>query len=349
MININRYVDNNKLNFMAELCSAIIKEMTSHGHVHLYTKEAVSLNRCGLYQVLDQLCDYWKWEPNQFTISTPNAYETSNKYCINHIEYFYEGLTQDHFLNHYNLMIHQIVNIKPLPWDGSYDYGLFVGRANATRLRAIELHHKFEYRDRGLTSFLSDVNNHVDSQSLLTYLCDSDARWSEISSIKPYSDIGNLLPVPVMPPAHILGWEKIYQKIPIEIVCETSETEDSRMVTEKLFRPVLYKRPGLLIAGRNSLKNLTLPYSYLGEQFSFKTFNHVISDAYDQDEGIYRVDHVFDILHELISSGRIKTILEECHDDIEHNYQEIIRWFLHAEKHIKYKQGPISTELDIKK
>jgi len=349
MVNIDRYVNINKLNFVVELCSAIIKEMADHGHVHLYTKEAVSLNRCGLYQVLDQLCDYWKWNSNQFTISTTNAHETNDKYCIKHIEYLYEGLTQDHFSGYYNRMIHQIVNINPLPWDGSYDYGLFVGRANATRLRAIELHHKFEYRDRGLTSFLSDVNNYIDPQSLLTYLCDSDARWSEISSIKPYSDIGDLLPVPVMPPAHVLGWEKIYQQIPIEIVCETSETEDSSMLTEKIFRPVLYKRPFLLISGRNSLKTITQFPPYFGKQFNFKNFNHVISTAYDQDEGIPRVDHVFDILHELIRSGRINTILEKCHDDIEHNYQELIRWFSYSETYIKYNQGPISTELDIKK
>ena len=85
------------------------------------------------------------------------------------------------------------------------------------------------------------------------------------------------------------------------------------------------------------------------KQFNFKNFNHVISTAYDQDEGIPRVDHVFDILHELIRSGRINTILEKCHDDIEHNYQELIRWFSYSETYIKYNQGPISTELDIKK
>lgn len=348
MVNIDRYVDTNKLNFVGALCSDIIKEMLAHDHVHLYTKESFSFKHNGLYDLLDQLCEYWGWRNDQFTLSSPNLGEQHSRYNIKYIEYFYDGLTQGHFPKPHSRMIDQLRLIKDTPWDGSYDYGLFVGRANATRLRAIELHHKWQYRNRGLTSFLTDLDQYVDPQSLLTYLCESNARWSEIRSIRPYSDVGDLLPVPVQPPYHILGWESIYQKIPIEIVCETSEVEESRLLSEKISRPMLYRRPFLLISGRNSLRNFR-EHVAARIHTQVKTFDHVIPTDYDQDEGIARVDHVFDILHELIRTKKINKILEQCRDDIEHNYNCAMAQLNDWAEPIEYNRGPIGTEIDMQR
>jgi hypothetical protein len=346
MLNIDRYTDTNKLNFVPELCSAIIKEMTEHGSLHLHTKESFSFKQNGLYELLDQLCEYWGWSADQVLLTTPNVAERHDRYTIKIINYIYDGLTQAHFPPPHTRMIDQLRNIKALPWDGSHYYGLFVGRANATRLRAIELHRKFQFRDRGLTSYLNDNEQYIDPKSLLTYLCESDARWSEVRSVRPYSDIGGLLPVPVRPPYHVLGWEQIYKQIPIEIVCETSESEDSSTTTEKMFRPVLYRRPFLLISGRGRLAEYRNPHQYFGEHLTLRTFNHVISDAYDLDEGLPRVDHVFDILYDLINTGKIHTLLEQCQEDIEHNYQTTMAYFKKAEQHITYGRGEIGTDLD---
>ena len=83
------------------------------------------------------------------------------------------------------------------------------------------------------------------------------------------------------------------------------------IMTEKMARPILYKRPFLLISGRTSLNQHLRRQSVFDVDFSIKTFNHVISDAYDLDEGIPRVDHVFDILYDLINTGKIHTLLEQ--------------------------------------
>jgi hypothetical protein len=144
----------------------------------------------------------------------------------------------------------------------------------------------------------------------------------------------------------VLGWEQIYKQIPIEIVCETSESEDSSTTTEKMFRPVLYRRPFLLISGRGRLAEYRNPHQYFGEHLTLRTFNHVISDAYDLDEGLPRVDHVFDILYDLINTGKIHTLLEQCQEDIEHNYQTAMAYFKKAEQHITYGRGEIGTDLD---
>ena len=346
MLNIDRYTDTNKLNFVPELCSAIIKEMTEHGSLHLHTKESFSFKQNGLYELLDQLCEYWGWSADQVLLTTPNAAERHDRYTIKKVNYIYDGLTQAHFPPPHTRMIDQLRNIKALPWDGSHYYGLFLGRANATRLRAIELHRKFQFRDHGLTSYLNDNEHYIDPKSLLTYLCESDARWSDVRAIRPYSDIGDVLPVPVRPPYHVLGWEQIYKQIPIEIVCETSESEDSMIMTEKMVRPILYKRPFLLISGRTSLNQYLRRQSLFDVDFSIKTFNHVISDAYDLDEGIPRVDHVFDILYDLINTGKIHTLLEKCQEDIEHNYQTLMQYLDSSEKYITYGRGEIGTDLD---
>ena len=60
-------------------------------------------------------------------------------------------------------------------------------------------------------------------------------------------------------------------------------------------------------------------------------FENIISNAYDDDHGIWRVDHVFDILRELILTNKIQTIIEDCQEGIENNYK-----FAQALMHNRY-------------
>ena len=50
-------------------------------------------------------------------------------------------------------------------------------------------------------------------------------------------------------------------------------------------------------------------------------FENVFSKEYDNDHGILRVDHVFDILRHLVLTNRIHNILEDCAEGIETNYR----------------------------
>jgi hypothetical protein len=235
--------------------------------------------------------------------------------------------------------------VQHRPWNQEKIYGMFLGRANVTRIRGVHNHHNFEYRDRGLSSFHHDLKYHVDMPVLNEYLTSTDQRYSEMTSIVPYSDIDQLIPPPITGEKTLLDWGSVYEKIGIELVFETSEISTNLTVTEKMHRAMLYKRPFFLISGKHSIANLKDKKNYLKKweynfnnvvdkdllreirevNLPFRFFESIIPIDYDQDEGIYRVDHVFDILRELIRTEKIYRIIEECQDDIEHNYNSLIK------------------------
>jgi hypothetical protein len=125
-----------------------------------------------------------------------------------------------------------------------------------------------------------------------------------------------------------VDWNSVYEKIGIELVFETSENAEATMITEKLLRPMLFKRPFMLIGGKHAIKTikevvipkLIHPYD---SSINICFFDEVISNAYDNDHGIHRVEHVFDILRELILTNKIHTIIDDCRDGIETNYKYV--------------------------
>lgn len=322
IIDIQRHWGEREIYYAGELSSKIIHGMQTAGYVTLRSKECRSLRTSGLKSLLDQLCYYWQWDKKNIIIETGNVYDTQATDL---------GYTINLVFRSEPLINTDISCIEHRLWNKEKTYGMFIGRANVTRMRAIYNHQKFEFKEQGLTSFNHDFEYHTDSYYLLDYLCQSDQRFSEIKQIKPYSDIGPVLTPPITLQYGGTNWNNVYEKIGIEIVLETAEDEESVALTEKLSRPILYKRPFILVAGRNSIKNI---YKHLGDLGShilpcellggLKFFENVIPLDYDNDGGIERVDHAFDILHTLIRTGKINTILEDCYDDIEHNYQYII-------------------------
>lgn len=331
VIDIQRYFQETELFFTAELCSKIIRSMQLDGSVTLRTKEGRCARTNGLYALLDELCNFWQWDPSKITLETCNYLESHEKYNIVHGMFDYMSLE----------IADRIKNIQPRPWNKEKVYGMFIGRANATRIRGVHFHQQYEFKHLGLTSFHHDMSYHVDKMTMLDYLMQSNQPFDQAISIKPYSDIGHLMTPPIAQPQSIIGWESVYEKIGIELVFQTDPVETCIQFGEKLIRPMLYKRPFMIVAGRNYIKNINTCYQNLQaysndpetteliEHFKhnmkpFKFFGNVLDLDYDNGEGIYRVDHLFHILGDLIRSEKIYTILEDCQEDIEHNYQAVI-------------------------
>lgn len=307
--------------------------MQNDGWVVLHSKESRNGQVSGLYDLLDQLCAYWHWDPSKITLRTPNTLESHPKYNIEiyHVTY---------------LPTYDINNVQPLTWNKEKIYGMFMGRANVTRIRAAHVHKKFEYRHMGLTSFHHDLKYQIDPYVLIEYLTESNETYKQMIDIEPYSDIDQVMTPPITKHNTFVNWEKIYQKIGIEIACETSEVGNTTTYSEKLYRTMLYKRPFFLIAGPDSLQQLAKVngecilnenrllglkvnseiQDIINEIKPFKIFKGIIPDAYDRDYGIHRVDHVFDILRELIRTDRIYQVIEDCQEDVEHNYRVITNW-----------------------
>lgn len=327
VIDLQRYWGEKEIYFAGELSSKIIDMMRAHGNVTLRSKEPRNAEISGLFFLLDQLCNYWKWDKKKIVLETTNVFTTHPHYQIK-VKFFNEPMAHIHD-----------TEIEKVHWDNSKLYGMFIGRANVTRLRAIQLHRSFQYRDHGLTSFNHDVKQHIDARIIDEFLIETDCRPSDILDVKPYSDIGPVMTPPITGQFVQPSWADVYRQIPLEIICATGEVEKTASLDEKIIRPILYRRPFMVIGAqnlirdyfknfRNLMKNNEMYYAD-GTSIDYRDFEnlrffeHVIPLDYDRDHGIHRVDHVFDILRELIRSRKIYTILETCADDIEWNYQTI--------------------------
>lgn len=313
-IDISRYLDTTCLHFVGHLSASIIEAMNSYKKINLVTFEGFSCKRNGLYDLLDDLCLYYNWDKKNITITTTNFIESHDKYCI-------EYLPPESFNS-----ISQYATIKNnnIPWDRSKYYGMFIGRANVTRVSAIYNHNNFKYKHLGLVSFNEDLESYSNNKLMLDYLKETDHCWSEIKKIKQFSDIGDVCTPPITFPHNFLNFENVYKKIALEIVCETSEDSLEFSITEKLIRPMMYKRPFLLIASSNFIKNAKNKKIYkdkLGLSEPFDFYENLIPNYSCCYDGASRSSFVFDRLGELIENNIFDNILEKCQDQLEHNYK----------------------------
>lgn len=304
IIDLIKYWGEKELYYVAELTSKIIHSMQVDDSVELWTKEAKSGEHNGLYDLLDDLCGYWDWDKNKISISTANPW-------ANHLYY---KVTCNH--NTHPAVNFNIDDPVAPTWTGEKYYGMFIGRADSNRIHAIHTHKKFKHTAMGLTSFHTDLFNFMSYPDLVNYYMQSDQTYAEMISIKPYSDIDIVRTSPITPPHNSEGWAAVYERIAIEVVCEVSTLPGNPEMSEKLIRPIYHRRPFLLISAPYNLKFL--------REYGYKTFDGIIPEDYDQLQGFARVDRVFTILADLIDSGRIHTIIGECQEILDHNYNLLL-------------------------
>lgn len=312
-IEIQKYWGDTELYHVPELCSKIIHSMQLDGSVTLMTKEPRCSRTNGGFALLDSLCKYWKWDKSKITLITANRAESHDEYNIVKSK-FRHGITFE-----------RTVFADYIPWNKEKCYGLFIGRASAARIRAIHNHNTFKFKHLGLASLHDDLFEYMDKQQLVQYFMESGQTYQEMISIKPFSDIDEIKKPPITPTSYDkIDWASVYSKIGIEIVCETSTVPDNYQITEKLDRCVKYRRPFLTVAPAgfnkwlNSLDTVFAEYKEIGVQV--RTFEKYLGIEYDHLSGAARVDAIFAILENLIETGRIYSILDDCKEDIEHNY-----------------------------
>lgn len=333
MIDLQIHWGETEIFYKASLASKIIKSMQQHGRAVLTSAEARSATQSGLYVFLDELCDSWRWNPNDITIISTNLLEKHSKYNIK-------------ILIHNNpSTVDLTIPEQFVPWDGSKTYGMFLGRATAERIHAVSRHRDFEYNHHGLTSFHHNLHEYIDISELVKYLCESDSRYSDLLKITPYSDIDPVSSLEALAQKSNHDLSAIYRQIALELVFETSVANNNITFSEKIMKPMLYRRPFMLIAGAGTIKILKnrddwfdvhdprhLADKTLLDEFAkcytgFKFFENAFGVEYDNDHGIHRVNHVFDILHTLIRTNKIETLHDRCQKDLEHNYNQILKLY----------------------
>lgn len=306
-IDIQKHVGSKELYYIGELCAKIIQSMQADGSVYLYTKEAKNGHVNGLFRLLDELSAYFNWDKKTITIESGSQIREYSDYNLK-----FHGFCHPH--------VHLDTTSQIYSWNKEKYYGLFIGRATAVRIHAIHSHKNFKYSNMGLTSFNDDLFNFMVYPELVEYFLQSGKTYQQMISIKPYSDIKDLVKTPntpmITPPYNSSKWGTVYEKIAIEIVCETGTEKDCFDPTEKILRPCYYKRPFLAIGSPGFLAEF--------RKLGYKTFEGIIPEDYDQLEGIQRVNRVFEILDQMIENGSIDTLLERCNDILEHNHRWVI-------------------------
>jgi hypothetical protein len=306
-IDLQEHWGNKELFHVPRLVSKIVQGMQTDGHVHLWTKEGKNGNNNGLYRLLDELCEYWGWNKSDITIS----------HCTVNISYM-QSEYKNRWIEHSQSAVEFRPTFPVYPWNKEKIYGMFIARADCSRIRAIHNHINFRYAHQGLTSFHQDLFEYMSYPDLVQYFMESGQTYEQMISVKPYSDIDAIKTPPITPGNDSINWGKVYQKIAIEVICETSTEPDSWDASEKVFRCYYYKRPFLLIGSPGNLE-------YLNSNFGHKSWEGIIPEDYDRLEGIARVDRVFEILDQLITENKFEEILEKSQDILEHNHKLFLK------------------------
>ena len=309
IINLQKYLFFDKLIDVPELVSKIILSWQEFGIVDLRTKEGQSFAECGLYDLLDSVCATAGIEKSSIKLMNNNWTENHNEYEIQKAPFSYEIL-------HFNKS-----NPGPFDYVGDKFYGIFIGRANTPRIKAIiQSHKRFIPAVRSFNDGMESESNRAILNSLIV---DNECLKSEaLIATKKHSDIGSTLNPPIVPPLNSVGshWQLAYSKIVLEIVLETTDWPGSFHITEKVCRPIYYKRPFILIGAKGFMSRL--------RDLGFKTFEDIIPNYYENFD--YCVEQAFRCLDDIYAKNAYgfngqQRLLDDCKEDIEHNYELLIK------------------------
>jgi hypothetical protein len=287
----------------------------------------------GLYKLLDNFCSATGFAKKRITIRTANLLEFHPEYKIyRDSSYWYEVQQIQQWLN-----VHQY-NTGQHP---SRHFGNFIGRSTWYRLWIASSLFK-NHSDKTLQSFHSSFAcNYVippsdgifdtleldylnqfgceDMLSVINFLSQcpmiiSESNIATVQKIKTYIPVTNNNCYPLQHPANLMI-EDFYNNIFVDIVCETKVMGQSLFLSEKTWRPMVARRPFILMSNLHALQNL--------RKLGFKTFNQWWDESYDDYSDQDRVREILKLL-DFISQWSIEKcweVLNEMQPVLNHNYQ----------------------------
>ena len=215
----------------------------------------------------------------------------------------------------------KLEKFQPVVSTLSHKFGIFIGRSNWFRLGLASFLYQY-YGDS--TWFLYHYDNiddyHRANFGLETLL---QKQWRMKQSV---FDFIQQLPIksdnlsyPILWNSGALDLQQPYQSIFCEIVCETYFTGKTFMMTEKIMRPIMQRRPFVIQGPKHYLDNLRL--------LGFKTFDAWWDESYTQDDTDGQFSSIIWTLNYIgkQSDQTLKTWYEEMQPTLEHNAQILSR------------------------
>jgi len=256
----------------------------------------------GLYQWLD------KFKFSRVTIRTSNVLEKHNRYLID-VQIPWKFLT-----------VSRPISNQWQVWDHTKVFGTLYGRPLWHRLGIasylLEHHANISQVGFAVDPDIQDRRELFELGELWKHSPVSIKNFANVYNQLPllHSDIDNYTPGASLTDGYVAQTERIYQHFLIDIVAETFTSGDCFFVTEKTVRPMLLKKPMIVMASKNYL-------AYL-RQLGFRTFADFWDEDYDGYEGADRYVRILDLIDSLAQRS-IKD-LEKMYWDmqytLDHNY-----------------------------
>lgn len=258
----------------------------------------------GLYDLLD------RFSFSDVVIETANPLEYHDKYKI--------VINSWHFFS----IEHEIDSMYHV-WTGDKTFGAIYARASWHRM--------------GLASHLIENHDSISSVGFLSKtLTEDDRKIQEIQklwqmhpeSVKNFINIEKSLPRKLidadpyqMTPGssyYASQLKKSYTKFLIDVVAETYVSGRCFFPTEKTVRPMLLKKPFLLMGSKHSLHYL--------RSMGFRTFDAFWSEEYDNYENNIRYTKILESIDRLAVKSKFELleIYDSMKEILEHNYQILV-------------------------
>jgi len=315
---------------MALLYESYINDLDTVVDIHL---EGPCCQTIGLYRLLDSFCKVSGYSKSRITIITANLIENHSEYkIIPNSQYWYEVKEIQKWLLK-NQCIHDFLPTK--------HFGNFVGRSTWYRLWIgaylfnrhrkktlqtfhssfscnyvvlptegifdnLELDHLNQFRCPDILGVIEFLNN-----CPLIISPDDVLRAQKING---YIPARNNQCYPLQHPANLM-LEDYYREIFVDVVCETKVMGQSFFLSEKTWRPIVFKRPFVSMNAIDSLKNL--------KKLGFKTFDSWWDESYDDYSDQDRVRKLLKLIDEISQwpIEKCQTVLKEMQEVLDHNYQ----------------------------
>lgn len=296
-----------------------------------FSPEGSCAEYLGLYKLLDEFCERTGYNKHRITIKTANMVEQHAEYVIaKQAGYWYEIESIQSWL------VDKTLDIQYTP---TKHFANFSSRSNWFRLWIATILNK-HHADKTLQTYHYDPqrenyngNGYVGLDNLIQFKCDiildavkfiqSCPRTLDIEYLQnlenckdsPYQHENSYYPIQHPSNLNLLQY---YNDIFVDLVVEPNISGNCFLVTEKLWRCIVARRPFIVVSNVDYLKNL--------RKLGFQTFDQWWDEGYDTCSSELRISEVEKILMKisLLSTDQLAHQLESMHSVLEHNYQTFL-------------------------
>lgn len=290
--------------------------------------EGPSAEANGLYRILDEFCEKNNYPKERITVQTGNVIERHHSFKITKkYEYWYEIELIQAWLGKNKL----ILDNNP-----AKHFGNFIGRATWARAW-IAAHLRNNHKNKTLQTFHSglhknyvvpsstEVYDTIGLDNLNRYGCNNISDVVKFLESCPVvlqddftADNAYIAPsnknYPIQHPANMNILYQ-YSHFCIDIVAETRVDGDLFFCTEKIWRPIVARRPFIVVGPGNFLKNL--------RKLGFRTFGNFWDEGYDDYGPTERLKNITSLIDSLalLSIHDMHKMLNDMNEVLEHNYE----------------------------